>query len=50
MYANTNYSMSTSQEIYTQYIALIAGLNVHQFALRSNSPNTMFAKCTEYTV
>ena len=34
----------------TLNIALIAKLNVHQFAFDSNLPDLMFAKCTAYTV
>ena len=34
----------------TLNIALIAKLNVRQFALHSNSPNLMLAKCTMYVV
>ena len=55
MYANTNHS-----HVYYEYyivrkstlnIALFAKLkNFHQFALHSNSPNLIFAKCNMYTV
>ena len=49
LYANSRVLWVLDRE-YTLNIALIAKLNIHQFAFDSNFPNLMFTKCTVYTV
>ena len=48
--ANLANFMSANTDNNSFLLTLFAKLNAGQFALHSNSPNLMFAKCTAYIV